>query len=47
MMRKLSRAGLATAVVAALTATVITPAAAVEEPTEKYSTLRLCDPTAC
>lgn len=47
MMRKLSRAGLTTAVVAALAAFMITPAAAVEEPTKKYSTLRLCDPTAC
>ncbi|MFF5074168.1 hypothetical protein ACFY2R_23930 [Micromonospora olivasterospora] len=26
---------------------MITPAAAAEEPTKKYSTLRLCDPTAC
>ncbi|MFC7758995.1 thrombospondin type 3 repeat-containing protein [Catellatospora bangladeshensis] len=32
---------------AALAVHVITPAAAVEEPAEKYSTLRLCDPTAC
>lgn len=47
MMRNLFRAGLVTALVAALAVHVITPAAAVEEPTEKYSTLRLCDPTAC
>jgi hypothetical protein len=47
MMRKLSRAGLATAVFVALTVSVAAPAGAFEEPTKKYSTLRLCDPTAC
>ncbi|WP_155370686.1 thrombospondin type 3 repeat-containing protein [Catellatospora vulcania] len=47
MMRKLFGAGLATGVFVTLTASVVAPAGAVEEPTRKYSTLRLCDPTAC
>lgn len=47
MMRKLLGAGLATGVFVVLSAGVAAPAGAVEEPTRQYSTLRLCDPTAC
>jgi hypothetical protein len=47
MMHKLLRAGMAAVVFVALTAGVATPVSAVEEPPRKYSTLRLCDPTAC
>jgi len=47
MMRRLFGAGLVTGVFVALTAGVGTPAGAVEKPTKYYSTLRLCDPTAC
>lgn len=47
MMRNLFRAGLVTAMVAVLAANVSTAAGAVEERAAEYSTLRLCDPTAC
>jgi hypothetical protein len=46
-MRKLFRASSAAVVFAALTAGVVAPAGAVEEQPRKYSTLRLCDASAC
>ncbi|MEV4416522.1 thrombospondin type 3 repeat-containing protein [Catellatospora sp. NPDC049609] len=47
MMQKLFRACTAAVVFVALTAGVAAPARAVEEQSQKYSTLRLCDASAC